>query len=180
MTYPGHVVSEDDIKTDPDKIKALKDWPIPKSIKDVRKFLGFAGYYRRFFKGFAAIVRPLYDLIVGYSTTKSTKKTSFKCEEPQQNAFRTVIDRLSNPPILAYAYYRKPFKRHMDASGNGLGAVLYQQQDGLNRVIAYASRSLKHAERNYPAHKLEFLALKWTITDKFHDKLYGAKFECSP
>ena len=58
VTYIGHVVSEDGIKTDPEKIKVLKDWPIPKCLKDIRKFLGFAGYYRRFVKGFAAVVRP--------------------------------------------------------------------------------------------------------------------------
>ena len=85
--------------------------------------------------------------------------------------------KLSNPPVLAYADYRLPFKLHTDASCSGLGAVLYQCQDGLDRVIAYASRSLKPSERNYPAHKLEFLALKWAVTDKFHDYLYGAQFE---
>ena len=78
---------------------------------------------------------------------------------------------------MAYANYKKPFKLHTDASTSGLGGVLYQQQDGIGRIIAYASRSLKPAERNYPAHKLEFLALKWVITDKFHDDLYGASFE---
>ena len=128
-------------------------------------------------KVFPAIVRPLNDLLVGHSTKKPTKKTVFKWEEPQQTAFKNIIDQLSNPPILGYADYRKPFKLHTDASGNGLGAVLYQHQDGLDRVIAYASRSLKPSERNYPAHKLEFLALKWAITDKFHDYLYGAKFD---
>ena len=101
----------------------------------------------------------------------------FKWEEPQQINFKTIIDRLSNPPILGYADYSMPFKLHTDASGNGLGAVMYQHQDGLDPVITYASRSLKPAERNYPAHKLEFLALKWAIRDKSHDYLYGAKFD---
>ena len=64
-----------------------------------------------------------------------------------------------------------------DASGTGLGAVLYQKQDGKDRVVAYASRSLTKAERNYPAHKLEFLAVKWAVCEKFHDYLYGGKFE---
>ena len=178
VTYLGHVVSEDGIKTDAEKIRVLKDWPIPKCLKDVRKFLGFAGYYRRFVKGFASVVRPLNDLLVGYSTKKpAKKKTPFKWEAPQQEAFETVIEKLSNPPVLAYADYRLPFKLHTDASCSGLGAVLYQCQDGLDRVIAYASRSLKPSERNYPAHKLEFLALKWAVTDKFHDYLYGAQFE---
>lgn len=178
VTYLGHVVSEEGIKTDPEKIRVLKEWPVPKSVKDVRKFLGFTGYYRRFIKGFASVVRPLNDLLVGCSTKKGTKKKpTFKWEAAQQQAFESIIERLSNPPVLAYANYKLPFKLHTDASGSGLGAVLYQHQDDLDRVVAYASRSLKPAERNYPAHKLEFLALKWAITDKFHDYLYGTSFE---
>ena len=83
VIYLGHVVSEDGIKTDPEKIQALGDWPTPKCIKDVRKLLGFAGYYRRFVKGFAAIVRPLNDILVGNSTKKPSKKrTQFKWENP--------------------------------------------------------------------------------------------------
>ena len=68
VTYLGHVVSEEGIKTDPEKIRVLKNWPVPKSVKDVRKFLGFTGYYRRFIKGFSTIVRPLNDLLIGNST----------------------------------------------------------------------------------------------------------------
>ena len=80
--------------------------------------------------------------------------------------------------MLAYADYSKPFVLHTDASTTGLGAVLYQKQsDGKERVIAYASRSLNRAERNYDAHKLEFLALKWAVTDRFHEYLYGGTFE---
>ncbi|MCG8034498.1 MAG: DDE-type integrase/transposase/recombinase, partial [Candidatus Thiodiazotropha taylori] len=178
VTYLGHVVSEEGIKTDPEKIRALTEWPKPKCVKDVRKFLGFTGYYRRFIKGFSAIVRPLNDLLVGNSTKKPSKKrTQFRWEAEQQHAFDEIITKLSSPPVLAYADYRKPFMLHTDASTSGLGAVLYQRQEDIDRVIAYASRSLKPAERNYPAHKLEFLALKWAITDKFHDYLYGANFE---
>ena len=66
---------------------------------------------------------------------------------------------------------------YTDASSDGLGAVLYQDQDGQRRIIAYASRSLSPSERNYPVHKLEFLTLKWAITDKFHEYLYGAEFQ---
>ena len=80
-------------------------------------------------------------------------------------------------PILAYVDFKAPFILHTDASGDGLGAVLYQVQEGKQRVIAYASRSLTKSERNYPVHKLEFLALKWAITDKFHEYLYGSQFQ---
>ena len=78
---------------------------------------------------------------------------------------------------MAYADFKTPFILHPDASSDGLGAVLYQYQDNQRRVIAYASRSLSPSERNYPAHKLEFLAMKWAITDKFHEYLYGAEFQ---
>ena len=79
---------------------------------------------------------------------------------------------------MAYANYQKPFKLHTDASENGLGAILYQKQDSdTERVIAYASRTLSKSERNYDTHKLEFLALKWSITEIFHEYLYGRHFE---
>ena len=78
---------------------------------------------------------------------------------------------------MAYADLKAPFVLHTDASGDGLDAVLYQVHDGQKRVIAYASRSLSKSERNYPVHKLEFLALRWAITDKFHEYLYGSEFQ---
>ena len=79
--------------------------------------------------------------------------------------------------MLAYADFKASFILHTDASGEGLGAVLYQVQEGKQRVIAYASRSLSKSERNYPVHKLEFLALKWAITNRFHEYLYGSQFQ---
>lgn len=183
VVYLGHVVSEEGIHTDPAKIDAVKNWPIPKCTKDVRKFLGFTGYYRRFIKDYAATARPPNDVLISYCTNpkanmKSTrKKTPFKWDDEQQDSFDTIISKLTNPPVLAYADYQKPFILHTDASSSVLGAVLYQKQDGKSRVIAYASRSLKQSERNYPAHKLEFVALKWAVCEKFHDYLYGSKFE---
>ena len=81
-------------------------------------------------------------------------------------------------PVLAYADYTKPFKVHTDASEIGLGAILYQEQeDGTTRVIAYASHNLSKLEKWYHASKLEFLCLKWAITDQFHEYLYGGSFE---
>lgn len=182
VKYLGHIVSEDGIKADPAKTSAIKEWPVPASTKEVRRFIGFSGYYRRFVKDYAKIARPLNDLLVGEPTSKSKSKKKthqppFHWGDEQQQAFDAIVDKLSSPPVLAYAEYDKPFALHTDASSSGLGAVLYQKQNGIDRVIAYASRSLKPSEKNYPAHKLEFLALKWAITDKFHDYLYGATFE---
>ena len=93
-------------------------------------------------------------------------------------AFDKLKELCTSTPILAYANYNKELQLHTDASELGLGGVLYQADDkGILRVIAYASRSLNQTERNYPAHKLEFLALKWAVTDHFHEYLYGGKFD---
>ena len=112
----------------------------------------------------------------------TTKKKQGKRNQPrkkpwvvgdeQETAFRRLKDTLSSPPVLGYTDYTLPF----DGSATALGAILYQEKDGLKRVIAYASRAVGKAERHYPAHKLEFLALKWAVTDKFKHYLYGAKF----
>ena len=121
-------------------------------------------------------------MLIGHATKKTKSKLSknkvlFKWEQSQQNAFDKLVEALTHPPILAYANYQLPFIVHTDASGSGLGAVLYQRQGGTDRVIAYASRSLKLSERHYPAHKLEFLPLKWAVTKKFSDYLYGCQFQ---
>jgi hypothetical protein len=120
-------------------------------------------------------------MLKGQPTKKIRKRArppdSWNWTEEHQEAFDFLIEQLTCPPILAYADYSKPFEVHIDASTDGLGAVLYQDQDGQARVIAYASRGLRKSERNYPAHKLEFLALKWAVTDKFHEYLYGNQFE---
>ena len=109
---------------------------------------------------------------------KISPKVPIVWGEKQQSAFETIIEKLTTAPVLAYADYSKAFILHTDASISGLGAVLLQRQDdGTERPIAYASRSLKPSERNYHSSRLEFLALKWAVTEKFHDYLYGAKFE---
>ena len=92
--------------------------------------------------------------------------------------FEQLKELCSNTPVLAYPDYKQKFKLYTDASESGLGAVLMQiKEDGLERPIAYASRTLSKSERNYDAHKLEFLALKWAITDRFHEYLYGGTFD---
>ena len=88
----------------------------------------------------------------------------------------TLIEKLTTSPVLGFADLKLPFVLHTDASTTGLGAALYQEQDGQSRVIDYASRGLSSSESRYPAHKLEFLALKWAIVEKFHDYLYGTTF----
>ena len=184
VKYVGHIVSEKGIEPDNDKITKVLEWPRPSSREEVRQFLGFIGYYRKFIKSFSKIARPLLDLMpTPTKKSRGRKKASlspppdFKWGEEQENSFNFLKNQLSSYPILSYPDYSKPFELHTDASLHGLGAVLYQEKDdGLKHVIAYASRSLNKAERNYPAHKLEFLALKWSVTEKFKDYLYGQNF----
>ena len=106
---------------------------------------------------------------------RAAKKTYIEWTDRADAAFDNLKTMCVNTPILAYPDYQLPFTLHTDSSTDGLGAVLYQKQDGKQRVIASASRSVSKAESNYPAHKLEFLALKWAVCEKFHEYLYGTK-----
>ena len=158
ISYLGHVVSEDGVQTNPKKIAAVKEWKRPHNVHTVRRFLGFVNYYRKFIKDYSEITRPLYNLISGDNAKRRTNPVEWSDEA--ERAFQTLIDKCTQAPILAYADFSLPFELDIDASGIGLGAVLYQTQEGKKRVIAYASRTLSQSEARYPAHKLEFLALK--------------------
>ena len=153
---------------------------MPTSVKELRSFLGFASYYRRFVPAFASIAKPLNDIFIGHPNNGGKRRKAaislWEWGNSEQQSFEIKIQRLTSPPTLAYADYSKPFIINTDASGTGLGAVLYQEQDGAERVVAYASRGLRKNEINYPAHKLEYLALKWAVADKFHDYLYRNQF----
>ncbi|XP_055362214.1 retrovirus-related Pol polyprotein from transposon 412 [Betta splendens] len=188
--YLGHVVSSNGVKTDPKKTEALKTWPRPQNLKELESFLGFTGYYRRFVKDYSQVVKPLTNLTAGYPPRRKGTEINHRNDKylnPReafgdrwsmacQEAFEEIKDRLTSTPVLGYADSRLPYVLHTDASTTGLGAALYQEQEGETRVIAYASRGLSRSEARYPAHKLEFLALKWAVTEKFHDYLYGNDF----
>jgi transposase InsO family protein len=176
VKYLGHIVSQDGIQTDPDKLQVVKSWPVPTNVKHVQQFLGFVGFYRRFIKDFAKIAHPLTRLLKHLDKVSRTK-TPFCWGAEEQNAFAILKSAMVEAPVLSYADFSLPFEVHVDASLVGLGAVLCQRRDGELHVIAYASRSLKPSEMNYSAYKREFLALKWAITDKFYDYLYGATFQ---
>lgn len=190
VKYLGHIVSEKGIEIDPEKVTALKTWPKPKNLKELRTFLGFCGYYRRFIKDYAKIVKPLNELTAGYPPLRkrtNNKVNREKYHHPKdlfgdrwtascQMAFDSIIQKLTTAPVLGFGDPKLPYTLHTDASTSGLGAALYQKQQGQMGVIAYASRGLSKCEARYPAHKLEFLALKWAVTEKFQDYLYGSPF----
>ena len=176
ITYLGHIVSAAGIETDPKKIEAVMNWTTPTIVTDVWSFLGFTNHYYRFIKGYAKVANPLNALVSGDNANK--KKVAVDWTDECQTAFEKLKNLCTDTPILAYANYKKPFQLQIDASDLSLGAVLYQKDDeGQQRVIVHASRSLSHTEQNYPTHKLEFLVLKWAITDRFHEYLYGGQFD---
>ena len=175
-------------RIDPENTKAvstLKDNP-PKTVGDVRKIVGSLGYYCCYIKDFAKIAKPLYELLQfpksnGKSQNNSKgqrpSKDKVNWKEEHQDVLVKLIDCLMKPPVMAYPNFEEPFILHTDASHRGLGAVLYQRQNGIIRVIGYCSRTLTPSEQNYhlSSGKLEFLALKWSITEHFRDCLYQSK-----
>ena len=184
VRYLGHVVSAHGVATDPEKIRSVTSWPRPRTLKELRAFLGFASYYRRFVEGFARLAAPLHRLVGECQGPRSRPaprpppldvKWSLECTE----AFEALKQRLTTTPVLAYADFSLPFIVEIDASYQGLGAVLSQEQEGRRRPVAFASRGLKTTERNmnnYSSMKLEFLALKWAVTEKFREYLLGHAF----
>lgn len=177
LKYLGHIVSEGGCECDPDMIAPVKSWKKPDNVKELMSFLGFANFYRRFIKDFAHIAEPLTSLLGCQVKKNHRKKEGGKVKEPkpwrwgkeQDDAFAALRDRLTEPPLLAYPDFSKPFLVRTDASTIGLGAVLCQDQGDKSgpNVIAYASRSLKPSEKHYSPYKLEFLALYWAVTKKF-------------
>ena len=155
LIYLGHVVPKNGIQTDPKKVETICKWPVPTNVTEVRSFLGFTNYYWRFIKKYAQVVKPLYKLIL--EEFASRKQNSIKWDLECQHAFNHLKELCTTTQILAYADFAKPFKLHTDASVLGLGTVLYQVHDGVEKVIIYASRSLNKSETKYPVHKLEFL-----------------------
>ena len=141
----------------------MTKWPTPQTVYDVRSFLSFVRYYRRFIKNFSKISKPIREVITGLEnqSKRTAKKTCIEWTEAANFAFEHLKELCVSTPILAYPDYQLPFILHTDSSSEGLGTVLYQRQEGKLRVIAYASRSVSKTESNYSAHKLEFLALKW-------------------
>ncbi|KAL7725379.1 hypothetical protein ACLKA6_008588 [Drosophila palustris] len=138
---PGHVVSEAGIHTDPEKINAIKELAPPTSVKELRRCLGIASWYRRFVPNFTSIVQPISKLL--------RKGQKWTWDASQERAFQELKTRLTEAPVLACPNFNERFSLQTDASDYGLGAVLTQRIEGIERVIAYASRRLSPAEENY-------------------------------
>ena len=180
VSYLGRIISKDGYKMDPkntEAVTALKTLR-PKNITEVRRLVGLLSVYRRFIPHFSREAKPLYDLLKQTKEEKSArggKSKAVEWGEIHQSVTEKLIDAVTCFPVMAYPDFTKPFVLHTDASYDGLGAVLYQEQEGEHKVIAYTSRTLNAAESNYHSNKLEFLCMKWAICESFRDYLYYAK-----
>ena len=188
VNYLGRIITSEGHQPDPMTTEAIdKLMKEPSTVGDLRKLLGFLGYYRNSIQDFSRQVKPLYDLLAIPKETEATRKNGSKKSKGQrsskekiawtenhQKIVNTLLEILKSPAVMAFPDFTIPFIVHCDASESGLGAVLYQEQEGKLRVIYYASRTLSPAEKNYYLHsgKLEFLVMKWAILDKFRDYLY--------
>ena len=163
MISLGHVIGEQGVQVHQEKIQATIDWPTPKNVTELRSFLGLCTYYRRFVKGFSQLTAPLTDL---------TKKGAFSWSEEAQVAFEKLKEIMSSCPILALPDFTQSFVLECDASGEGIGAVLMQN----NHPIAFESRKLKDYEHHYSIYDKEMLAIMHALA-KSRQYLVGNRFK---
>ena len=161
----GHVVSSKGIEVDKAKIEVISKLPPPKTVREIRSFLGHAGFYRRFIKDFSTISRPLCNLLL--------KDAIFEWTEDCQKSFEKIISLLTSAPIMQSPDWSLPFELMCDASDYAVGAVLGQRKEGKPYVIYYASRTLNSAQMNYTTTEKELLAVIFAL-DKFRSYLIGS------
>ncbi|XP_019435484.1 PREDICTED: uncharacterized protein LOC109341971, partial [Lupinus angustifolius] len=147
VIFLGFIISSNGVHVDPEKIKAIQEWPTPKSTTDVRSFHGLASFYRRFVKDFSTLAAPLNEVV--------KKNVGFHWGDKQEEAFKRLKEKLTHAPILRLPNFTKSFEIECDASNVGIGAVL--MQDG--HPIAYFSEKLGGAALNYSTYDTELYAL---------------------
>jgi hypothetical protein len=150
VPFLGHVISSEGIVVDPGKVQDVLDWMLPKSVHQVRSFLGLAGYYRRFILNFSKISKPITELL--------KKDNKYVWSKDCNEAFQTLKKLLTTSLVLAQPDISMSFDVYCDASGTGLGCVLMQE----GRVISYSSQQLRRHEEHYPTHDLELAVVVMT------------------
>lgn len=174
VKFVGHVISGNGISVDPDKISVLREWPTPTNVQELRSFIGFVNYYRRFIRSFARISAPLTELLRTNGSDNAKKRPLSAWTPEHQAAMDTLIHKLTTAPILLAGDFSQPFFVETDASDIATGAVLYQMVNGRKHPVAYASKKLKPAEVNYPVHERELLAIVYACR-MWRSYLLGSK-----
>ena len=170
INYLAHQVSKWGAQPSNTNLKAIAECAPPQTYTEILAFLGLVGHYRQFIKGFAWIAQLLNDHLAGEGASRKLEQVSLP--ENALEAFQVSKWACMSSPVLAFAYYMKDFLLKTDASKEGLGAVLSQKQaDGHFHPVAYGSWALTAHEKNYHSTKLEFLALKWAVTEHFKEYL---------
>jgi len=167
VSFLGHVLTEHGIEVQSDKVEAVQSWPTPRNLTEVRSFVGLCSYYRRFIAGFANIAAPFHDL--------TRKNARFRWGSEQEEAFNQLKNRLTSAPILGMPRDEGTYYLDTDASDIGFGAVLSQEQDGHEVVLAYASRTLSKPESNYDVTRRELLAVVYGLK-VYRQYLLGREF----
>uniref|UniRef100_A0ABD2WL33 RNA-directed DNA polymerase n=2 Tax=Trichogramma kaykai TaxID=54128 RepID=A0ABD2WL33_9HYME len=167
VKYLGVLVNRDGIKPDPSRVEPILNFPIPKSLKQLRRFLGMSSWYRKFLKDYATLVEPL--------TRLTSSKVKYVWSMEQQDAFEKIKTLMAEAPLLNCPNFKEKFIVQTDASDTGLGAVLLQIIDGEERVLEFASRVLSSAERNYTVTERECLGVIWAVR-KFRQYIEGYEF----
>lgn len=169
IRYLGHIVGGGCIKPDQGKVEAVTKFPTPRTVRQVRSFLGMCGWYHRYIAGFAAIAAPITDLL--------KKQARFTWTDEAQVAFAKLKSLLTSAPVLTHPDFTRPFVIQCDASKSGVGGVLYQLDDqGDEHPIAYMSQKLNGAQRNYSVTELECLAAVLCLK-KFRGYVEGMSFK---
>ena len=167
VPFLGHIVGRAGLECDPNKVSAVANWIPPSTIKGVREFLGFTGYYRRFVPDYSTVAQPLVRLL--------GKDCKFKWTDACQDAFKALRALLIKAPVLAFPKEDLPYIVDTDASDYGIGGVLSQCIEGTEHVIAYYSKSLNPAQQKYCTTRRELLAVVATL-DHFKGYVWGPKF----
>lgn len=166
LKYLGYVVDRFGLRTDPSKVEVIMNFPVPRDAKEVKRYLGLCGWYRRFIDNFSKVARPL--------TRLTSKKVRFEWSPEADEAFNTLKSALISAPILKCPDFTQPFYVHADASSFAIGGVLTQKTDGVDHPIAYCSRTLTAQEVNYTATERELLAVLFAL-EQYRSYVEGSK-----
>ena len=167
VKYLGHIITSQGIIPDPEKVECINNMPTPNSVRDVRSLIGCLSYYRKYIASFANIAEPL--------TALTRKHAEFKWGPKQQESLRKLKHALMHAPVLAIPDLQGKFQLYTDSSDLAVGAVLVQEQDGIDKPVAYLSHQLNKTQRKWAIIEKEAYAIVYAL-GKFRHYLYGQDF----